>query len=290
MRPSICITIPFYSDLSYLDDALGSLVAQTDADWTAIVVDDCSPDLGAEQQVAVLGDDRFRYVRNESNLGISANFNRCLELGREAAEIVTILHADDMLEPGFVAAIRLAHRTFPMAACVAPRATVIDSEGRPNRTLADSIKHLLWPRQLPFVLQGDRGLARLMHGQFLYSPAVSYRVDLLPTLRFDGRWRQVMDLDLFSRVLLGGGTIALVPERVYRYRRHEATATAQHSRSLVRVREETAVIHEIVSAASHRRWRRTVRAGRLRLTVRLNGSLSVLRSLARRHDWSPRKG
>jgi glycosyltransferase involved in cell wall biosynthesis len=274
MTPTVCITIPFYANLAYLGAALRSLIAQTDVDWTAIVVDDASAELGARRLVAELDDERVRFTRNDTNLGIAANFNRCLELGRETAEIVTIFHADDVLEPGFVAAIRSAHRTFPAAACVATRVTVIDADGRPKRSLADSVKRALWPRRLPFMLEGDRGLARVMHGLFFYCPAVSYRVDLLPPLHFDGRWRQVMDLDLFARVLLGRGSIALVAEREYRFRRHDASASAQNWRSFVRATEETAVIGEIVAAARQQQWPRTVRAGRLRLTVRLNEWLS----------------
>jgi glycosyltransferase involved in cell wall biosynthesis len=268
---AVCITIPFYANLSFLEAALRSVTSQSDTEWTAIVVDDSSPEAGAREAVAALGDGRVRYVRNDSNLGIAGNFNRCLELGRRAAEIVTILHADDMLEPGFVASIRSAHRAFPTATCVAPRVAVIDAGGHAKRTAADSVKRLLWPRRLPFMLVGDRGLARVMHGMFFYCPSVSYRVDLLPALRFDARWLQVMDLDLFARVLLGDGAIALVPDRVYRYRRHDGTATARNSRSSLRGIEEAAVIREIVVVAGRRGWRRTVRAGRLRLTVRLNG-------------------
>lgn len=270
MTPSICITIPFHDNLAFLEAALRSLESQTDADWTAIVVDDASAERGVRQRVGLLGDDRIQYVRNESNLGIAANFDRCLELGRQVAEVVAIFHADDELEPGYVDAIRSAHRTFPRAACVAPRATVIGADGRPTRTLTDSVKRLLWPRHLPFVLEGDRGLARLMHGQFFYCPAVSYRVDLLPALRFDARWRQVMDLDLYARVLLAGGSIALVPDRVYRYRRHAGAASADNLRSSVRTTEENGLVGEIVDEARRRCWRRSVGAGRLRVTVRFN--------------------
>ena len=190
--------------------------------------------------------------------------------GREVADIVTIFHADDMLEPGYVAAIRAAHFMFPTATCVAPRAIVIDAAGRPTRTLADSVKRALWPRKLPAVLEGDRGLARMMHGLFFYCPSVSYRVDLLPAVRFDERWKQVMDLDLFARVLLADGSIALIPDTAYRYRRHDGSVSAQNTRSSLRATEEGAVIREIVAAAARRQWTHTVRAGRLRLTVRLN--------------------
>ena len=276
----ICLALPFFSNLEYLGEALRSLVAQTDTKWTAIVVDDASPEAGAEDAVAALDDRRVRYVRNERNLGISANFNRCLELGAAEGEIVAVFHADDVLEPGYVAAVRSAHHRFPTASCAAPRATVIGSNGQPTHTLADLVKRVLWPRVLPATLVGDYGLARLMHGLFFYCPAVSYRVDLLPELRFDAHWRQVMDLDLYARVLLEGGTIVFVPEPVYRYRRHGATMTVQNSRSLVRLDEEIAICREVAAAARAKGWRHSARAARLRLTVRLNGLLEAARLLA----------
>ncbi len=273
----ICIALPFFSNLEYLETALRSVVDQSDPHWTAIVVDDASPERGAEAVVAGIADSRVRYLRNERNLGISANFDRCLELGAAEADIVTVFHADDLLEPGYVAAVLSAHRRFPTAACVAPKVTVVDGSGRPTRTLGDAVKQMMWPRRLPTTFVGDRGLARLMHGLFFYTPSVSYRVELLPDLRFDERWRQVMDLDLYARVLLDGGSIAFVPDRVYRYRRHDATMTAQNSRSLVRLGEEVAISREVAASAREKGWTRSARAARLRLTIRLNGFLEAFR-------------
>jgi glycosyltransferase involved in cell wall biosynthesis len=278
----ICLAIPFFSGLDYLSLALRSLIEQTDPAWTAIVVDDASPEDGAEAVVGELGDPRVRYVRNDYNLGVAANFNRCIDLAAAEAPAVVVFHGDDELAPGYVAAIRAAHRSFPDATCVAPRVTVIDGHGRPARTIADTVKAMLWPRHLPVVLEGDEGLAKLMRGLFFYCPSVSYRVDLLPKVRFDTRWRQVMDLDLYSRVLLDGGSIVVFLDRTYRYRRHEATMTAANSRSLVRLDEETQVCREVAAMARDRGWRRSVRAAQLRGTVRLNGLLEALRLAARR--------
>ena len=276
----VCVAIPFFSNLDYLRVALRSLVAQTDVMWTAVVVDDCSPEVGAQAVVAALGDPRVRHTRNERNLGVAGNFSRCLELGAVDAEIVVVFHGDDELETGYVGALRAAHLAFPDATCVAPRVTVVDATGRPTRTLADSVKSALWPRQLPTTLVGDRGLARMMCGLFFYCPSVSYRVSLLPELRFDERWRQVMDLDFYSRILLGGGSIALIPDRAYRYRRHNDTMTAHNSRSLVRLEEEVAVSREVSVAARAMGWRRSARTAQLRPTVRLNGLLEAVRLVA----------
>jgi len=105
-------------------------------------------------------------------------------------------------------------------------------------------------------------------------------VALLPALRFDERWRQVMDLDFYSRILSSGGSIALIPDVAYRYRRHNDTMTAQNSRSLVRLAEEVVVSREVANAASTMGWRRTARMARVRPTVRLNGLLETARLLA----------
>ena len=277
----VCITLPFFSNLDYLDLALRSLLAQTDTDWKAIVVDDASPERGAAEVVARLDDSRVRFTRNDHNLGISGNFNRCLELGSEQADLVAVLHADDMLEPEYVATMRRAHATFPQATCIAPMVSVIGSSGRASRTLGDSVKQWLTPRSLPATFSGDEGLAKLMRGLFFYCPAVSYRVDLLSGVRFDGRWRQVMDLDFYARVFLGGGSIVCVPDRVYRYRRHEATMTAQNSRTLVRLEEEVSISREVAEEARARGWRRAARAARLRVTIRLNGLLQAARLVVR---------
>lgn len=272
----MCITVPFHSGLDYLEQALRSLLAQSDPIWTAIVVDDAGPQ-PATDVVDALADPRLRCVRNPVNLGVAANFNRCLELGAEVADVVAILHADDLLEPGFVAAVRQRHQQFPGAAVVATRVTVIDGDSRQVRTLGDSVKGWMWPRRLPFALNGDRGLARLVSGQFIYCPAASYRLDQLSGVRFDPRWQQVMDLDLFARVLLADGSIALVPDRVYRYRRHIGSTSAKNTSAGLRHREEVTVVEEIVAAARQRSWRRTIVAGRLRITIRTNGLLSRLR-------------
>src|SRR3954467_11260221 len=91
--PGVCLAIPFFSGLDYLSLALRSLLGQTDPSWTAIVVDDASRDDGAAPLVAELGDPRMRYVRNDHNLGVAANFNRCIELASAQGDVVVVFHA-----------------------------------------------------------------------------------------------------------------------------------------------------------------------------------------------------
>jgi glycosyltransferase involved in cell wall biosynthesis len=118
---SYLVLVPFYSKPRYLRLTLQSVIAQTDPDWSAVVVDD-SPNGGeADVVVAEMGDARITYVRNEQNLGVARNFNRCFDLAVErGADIATLLHADDLLEAAYVELIKKAHSDHPGAACVAP--------------------------------------------------------------------------------------------------------------------------------------------------------------------------
>jgi glycosyltransferase involved in cell wall biosynthesis len=262
-----------------LRGALDSLLQQSDEEWTAVVIDDCSPEEGAADLIAELGDPRLRYVRNHVNLGLAANFDRCLTA--PGAEIVAVLHADDLLEPGYVAAVRAAHEARPEAAVFAPLATIIDARGHPTSTVVDNHKHRMWPGEQRVDLCGDRGLARLMSGFFLYFPAFSYQLALVPRPAFDARWTQVMDVDLVARLLLAGETIVADRTPLYRYRRHDAAMTAQNTKAFIRLREETEIAYEVMNAARSLGWTRTARAARLHWAQRAGGLLAVAASLGR---------
>lgn len=275
------VLVPYYSNLAYLRLTLESVLRQSDPHWWCAVVDDSPDAAGVAELVAELGDARLGYVRNEANLGVAGNFNRCFELAAErGAELAVILHADDLVEPEYVATMREVHRCHPEAGCVAPKVTVIDSEGRPYLPLPDRVKAWLWPDRLDR-LHGERGLRLLLRGQFFHCPAVSYRVALIEHPAWDQRWSQVMDLMLYGRVLLGGGTIVLESRSVYRYRRHAASETQVNSVTLARTIEETAAANELASAARQLGWRRAAWAGRLRLTIRLQSVLQAVRALVR---------
>jgi glycosyltransferase involved in cell wall biosynthesis len=270
---------PYYSGLDYLHTALASLITQSDTNWTAVVIDDCAPEPGAAELVAEFNDERISYLRNHATLGLAGNFNR--GLAAPGTDVVAIFHADDVLEPDYVATIRAAHAEHPDAAMIAPMATAIDAAGASIDTAVDKLKRRYWPPEQRSLLHGDEGLARLMSAFFVYCPAMSYRPALLPQPAFDTRFKQVMDLDLFARVLLDGGTIVLDRSPVYRYRRHAGTVTSKNARAFTRLAEETQLAYEVAAAAKAQGWHRTARAARLHWTQRLNGAVALAGSVGR---------
>jgi len=95
---SVSICVPTYNGARYLKNCLDSALAQTFEDFELVVVDDCSNDATLDIVRQYSGrDERVRVWRNARNLGLVANWNRCV--GLAGGEWVKFLFQDDLLEP-----------------------------------------------------------------------------------------------------------------------------------------------------------------------------------------------
>jgi glycosyltransferase involved in cell wall biosynthesis len=107
-RPRWSVMIPTYKSTRHLRVALESVLAQAPAaaQMQIEVVDDGSPEPGAQQLVAQAAGERVAFFRKPRNAGLVANFNTCIERAR--GELVHILHDDDAVLPGFYGAMEEA--------------------------------------------------------------------------------------------------------------------------------------------------------------------------------------
>lgn len=95
--PFATIVIPTYNQAQFLGQALDSLLAQTDQDWEAVVVNDGSTDNTAEiARAYVARDQRIRYIY-QPNGGVAAALNTGLIHAR--GDWIHWLSSDDMFEP-----------------------------------------------------------------------------------------------------------------------------------------------------------------------------------------------
>ncbi|HEX6884398.1 MAG TPA: glycosyltransferase family 2 protein [Planctomycetota bacterium] len=280
MAERLALAIPYYSGRAYLAEALASVRAQADPDWSLVVVDDSPAKEEARALVEQLGDARVRYVANAGTLGMVAAWNRCLEEAQ--GELVTLLHADDRLLPGYVGAMKALAAAHPRAvACFCPART-IDAAGRRRFSLQDDVKRLLVPRGgREVLLAGEPGLRALMRGDFIVCPSLCWRRAVLGARRFEPRWRQVQDLELLTRLLLEDETLVGTRTAHYAYRRHAANATAQQTESLLRFEEEYAIFDAIAARARARGWARAARTAESKLVLRLHLGWRVLCDLLR---------
>lgn len=96
ISPQVSVCIPAYNNEGYIIETINSVLAQTFTDFELVVIDDCSKDDTAAV-VEGVADPRVRLVRNEKNLGMAGNWNRCIE--EAGAPLVKVLCADDILYP-----------------------------------------------------------------------------------------------------------------------------------------------------------------------------------------------
>ena len=275
----LTIAIPFYKGQAYLRRAIDSVLRQTSTHWQLIVCDD-GPEAGTAELVAAFADPRIRYRTNERNLGMAGNWNRCLDAAE--TDLVNLLHNDDELLPNYVSDMLAAARQHPEAAAFFCRAKVIDAEGRDTFSFVDRVKRFLEPRMSgPMVLHGRAAVEALMHGDFIMCPTVCYRKSRLPAERFDPAWRQVLDLDFFTRVLLAGGTMVGLPDVAYAYRRHAENATATQTESLLRFEEDSRIHDEIAAIARDRGWPTVARVAAGKQVIKLHILFRIAQDLGR---------
>jgi hypothetical protein len=97
-NPLVSICIPTYNRASMVSDAIRSALGQSYSPIEVLVVDNASTD-NIEDIVRSFQDPRLKMVKNDRNLGLFGNFNRCIELAR--GKYIHILHSDDWIDPEF---------------------------------------------------------------------------------------------------------------------------------------------------------------------------------------------
>ncbi len=268
--PAITVAIPYYDGRKYLAEAIDSVRAQTVSDWRLLVVDDAGPDR-ADDLVAAYEDDRIEYVRNPVNRGLAGNWNECV--GRASTDLVTLLHGDDRLAPGYIAAVVAAATANGDAAAVFTDPVVIGADGRRAHSLPDAVKRLARRPRTDHVVEGDRDLASVLANNYIFCPTLCFRRAAVGDQPFDERWQMVMDLDLVAGLLLRGERLAAVRSPLYEYRRHAGNQTNVLTSSAVRFEEELALYRDVAVRASEQGWLRTARAARHRSMVRTHLAL-----------------
>ncbi|MBJ7281607.1 MAG: glycosyltransferase family 2 protein [Acidimicrobiia bacterium] len=277
----ITFAIPFYSGVPYLRRAIESVRAQSLEDWVCIVVDDAGAETDTEAAVASYGDSRIRYVRNQSNLGLAGNWNQALRISD--TPLVTLLHSDDELLPGYAEAVIATHMAHPNAVAVFTRASIIDTDSKPVFSFPDRIKRVIESLKgsEPSV-SGEEGLNGLLRGQYIFCPTLCYRASLLNPDPFQSRWRMVADLEFLASTLLHGGEFVGVPEELYAYRRHEESQTALLTATTERFDEEIEIYGELSTRAEALGWSRAARTARSRRIIRLHLAYRIIGDLLHR--------
>lgn len=130
----VSVLIPVFNRRQLVGDAVRSALAQNIDGLEIVVVDNCSDD-GTWEVLQEFRDPRLRCVRNEQNVGLFGNFNRCAAQAR--GEFSLFLCSDDRLQPGFLSVAVPEMEAHPEAVLLSSRADLIDSGGDKIGTAAN---------------------------------------------------------------------------------------------------------------------------------------------------------
>jgi glycosyltransferase involved in cell wall biosynthesis len=225
MTPKVSVTIPTYNRVSYLSQAIESVLAQSFSDFELIVCDNASTD-ATPLLVEQYADSRIRYVRHSGNLGMADNWRAALATA--AGQYVAFLGDDDWWSPDFLARLTPPLERYPEVDVSFADHWIVDHDGAflHDATERSSRVH------------GRMELAPGLHRPFL-RPALRDQA-LLPTASLFRRLRlgaieairptaeTTPAYLIYGKLAMSGGGAYYVPERLAAYRVHAASATATH--------------------------------------------------------------
>ena len=215
--PRVAVIVPAYGVAHLLGEALGSLQAQSLAEWECVVIDDGAPDDVAAAVAPYLADPRIRFIAT-TNHGVSAARNTAI--AATSAPLIALLDGDDRFRPDYLAtmtALLVGDPAIRFATC--------------NAMLFGAL-----PRErLCFVTRQGHGegvhgsLAEVIDRRFgVYIGSTFRRSDFDTVGGFDVSMSHAEDLDLWVRLLELGGTAFYVDRALaeYRVRLHSASANS----------------------------------------------------------------
>lgn len=262
---TITTAIPVYNGEPFLRETLDSLAAQTRLPDRVVVFDNCSTD-GTPDILKSYRDLPIEYHRNDTNIGHTRNLNRCLD---EAArtDYLHLLLADDLVKPRFLEVLSSALEGEDGRALAFSAVEVIDENGRLLGEESDfslSYRPATGDRPMPLKLRDF--LSDQSELQTALVPAVLLKTGRLPPpTSFPLDLPQVGDCLFYGEWATHGSAVIYIPETLCQYRRHGASGTNEHMRSVAHwVLDEWKVMTLLASRIQENPLARWLRRQRLR--------------------------
>lgn len=209
--PKISLIMSVYNGEDYLAEAIESVLNQTFRDFELIVINDCSTDSTPE----ILNgfqerDNRVKVHTNEVNLRLPSSLNKAISLAK--GKYVARMDADDICLPDRLEKQYHFMETHPSVALSSCRFMtlkngIISSGGCGGKCDNESVKALL-----------------LVTNPILH-PGIIAKADVIRNLGYDKLFTCTEDMELWTRFVMGGYEIEIMPEYLMIYRLHDKQIT-----------------------------------------------------------------
>lgn len=245
--PLVSICVPTFNGEAYLTEALASIEAQDYPSVEVIISDDGSRDQTLVMAEAFAARTRFpcRIFRHQPDT-LAGNWNFAAQAAQ--GKYVKYLFQDDVLYPGHLSKVVAAAESAPTVDFVFARRDVLFVSEAARSEVARRMKadcaelHRGFTRLRAFqrgedLLADPRLLAAGWNKIGEPSAVLIRRSAFLAIGGFDPDFRQLIDLDLYFR-LMPGGTVGFVDESLGAFRVHDAQLSVVQSKSGLGGREE----------------------------------------------------
>jgi glycosyltransferase involved in cell wall biosynthesis len=130
MAPILTIGLPVFNGARYVAASVDAILSQSLTDFELIISDNASTD-GTEAicRSVARRDPRVTYLRNDTNVGIAANFNLLVPLAR--GRLFKWATADDLLRPGYLERCVSLLESEPTVVLAYTRTDFVDENGAP---------------------------------------------------------------------------------------------------------------------------------------------------------------
>lgn len=273
--------IPYYSSFTQLIKAVESVLTQTSSSWMLTIVNDNPADCErVERYVVSLNNEKINCIHNKKNIGITANWNKCIKLATN--ELVTIFHSDDILEQNYVYKMERLAKEHPKHRAYFCNSNIINEYDQRMFSFPDFIKSIIRPKAaVNLIVEGDSGLASLLKGNYIFCPAVCYRKPGKAPILFSKQWKMVQDLALYKDILFRGESLLGCNDKLYNYRRHGNSQTSILTKNYLRFIEEKALYKDIYNDSLKLHWNKSATKAKRQLIIRLNLFYQVIICLGR---------
>ena len=205
----ISVCIPAYNNESVIGTTIKAILEQTYKNLELIVVDDASNDNTVEViKEYVAKDERVKLYQNDTNLGMTGNWNRCVELAD--SEYIKLICADDILFPNSLEVEIEELRKNDKIVMTINDSIMISESGK---------KLGVFKRYYKKGVFDGKEIARnsLIASNFMGMPcAVFFRKSIFEKVGgFDPMFKYILDFDLWIRMAGEGEVSVLKPKLNY---------------------------------------------------------------------------
>jgi glycosyltransferase involved in cell wall biosynthesis len=265
----VTICIPTFNGEKYLRECLGSAILQTYPRIEIIIVDDNSTDNTIPIiQEYLRKDSRIKLFINEKNLGLVANWNRCIE--HVNGEWIKYLFQDDLLHPQCIERmVSATNNNCKLIVC--DREFIFENDASKEIRSEYNIKintlRKLFKIDEPTLISAKRIIKVVSNStntNFIGEPTVvMFRKELFNVIGgFNLLLVQICDLEYWLRISTNYG-LFYIPETLVSFRVHGQSMTASNRHARMDLVDKLVLCYDLLYSDIYNNFRQHLSKGKL---------------------------